>query len=120
MSSATSQSSENEKLVVSPPVFTKEDLFHQDFQPKLLQRIAQEAILLSAGPLAIMLQVAMPGVGAGVNEHSNFAYRIQDRLRTTMTYGWCPFLSIYTCKLIADQYVAWPSGPLRRSKPSST
>lgn len=31
----------------------------------------------------------MPGVGAGVNENSNFAYRPVDRLRTTMTYVYC-------------------------------
>lgn len=60
--------------------------FPLDYQPKAIQPIIQEAILLGGGAAAILLQVANPGVGAGVNEHSNFAYRPVDRLRTTMTY----------------------------------
>ena len=63
--------------------------FPLDYQPKELQRIAREAILLAGGGVAILLQVANPGVGQGVNEHSNFAYRPVDRLRTTMTYVYC-------------------------------
>ncbi|KAF2966002.1 hypothetical protein GQX73_g7548 [Xylaria multiplex] len=43
-------------------------------------------VLLVAGAAAILLQLAEPGVGAGVNEHSDFAYRVLDRLRTTMTF----------------------------------
>lgn len=56
------------------------------YQPKEAQRIVREGILLAGGAVAILLQVANPGVGQGVNEHSDFAYRPVDRLRTTMTY----------------------------------
>ncbi|KAH7021422.1 uncharacterized protein B0I36DRAFT_377282 [Microdochium trichocladiopsis] len=51
--------------------------------------IIQESVILGAGAAAILLQVAEPGVAAGVNEHSNFAERVGDRLRTTMTYVYC-------------------------------
>jgi len=44
---------------------------------------------VGAGAAAILLQIAEPGVGAGVNEHSNFSYRVLDRLRTTMTFVYC-------------------------------
>ncbi|KAK2747699.1 hypothetical protein FQN55_004869 [Onygenales sp. PD_40] len=60
--------------------------FPLEYEPKEVQRIVKEGILLAGGAVAILLQVANPGVGRGVNEHSNFAYRVTDRLRTTMTY----------------------------------
>jgi uncharacterized protein (DUF2236 family) len=65
------------------------DPFSPSFQPVEMQKVVQEGILLSGGAAAILLQVANPGVGQGVNEHSNFAYRPADRLRTTMTYVYC-------------------------------
>ncbi|KAJ5630162.1 hypothetical protein N7528_003819 [Penicillium herquei] len=52
-------------------------------------KVVQEAIILAGGAVAILLQVAEPGVGKGVDNHSNFAYRPIDRLRTTMTYIYC-------------------------------
>lgn len=58
-------------------------------KPMKLQKVVQEAILLAGGAAAILLQVAEPGVGKGVDEYSNFAYRPMDRLRTTMTYVYC-------------------------------
>ncbi|GMG23408.1 unnamed protein product [Aspergillus oryzae] len=57
--------------------------------PQKIQKIVREGILLAGGGAAILLQVAMPGVGKGVDEHSNFSYRPLDRLRTTMTYVYC-------------------------------
>lgn len=63
--------------------------FPLDYNPKELQTVAREGILLAGGAIAILLQVANPGVGQGVNEHSNFAYRPVDRLRTTITYIYC-------------------------------
>ncbi|PSN63660.1 hypothetical protein BS50DRAFT_576280 [Corynespora cassiicola Philippines] len=59
------------------------------FDPKHMSKIVREAIIIAAGPAAILLQVANPGVAAGVNRHSNFAYRVEDRLRTTMTFVYC-------------------------------
>jgi uncharacterized protein (DUF2236 family) len=47
---------------------------------------SSEGILLGSGGVAILLQIANPGVGEGVDRNSNFAYRPVDRLRTTMTY----------------------------------
>lgn len=51
-----------------------------------IKDFAAEPVLLGAGGRAILLQVANPGVGHGVDEHSDFAYRALDRLRATMTY----------------------------------
>ncbi|OCL13905.1 hypothetical protein AOQ84DRAFT_411037 [Glonium stellatum] len=83
----------NEKADISAPTSGAEN-FHPDFlspsfNPKEMRKIVSEGTLLAGGGAAILLQVANPGVGAGVNEHSNFAYRPLDRLRTTMTYVYC-------------------------------
>jgi uncharacterized protein (DUF2236 family) len=59
------------------------------YNPKNLQKILREGILLATGGTAILLQMAHPGVSQGVDEHSNFAYRPDDRLRTTMTFMYC-------------------------------
>jgi uncharacterized protein (DUF2236 family) len=59
------------------------------YNPKNLQKILREGILLATGGTAILLQMAHPGVAQGVDEHSNFAYRPSDRLRTTMTFMYC-------------------------------
>jgi uncharacterized protein (DUF2236 family) len=58
-------------------------------KPEKIHKVVQEAILLAGGAVAILLQVAEPGVAQGVDNHSNFAYRPLDRLRTTMTYVYC-------------------------------
>jgi uncharacterized protein (DUF2236 family) len=68
---------------------TDTSLFDALDGPQRIHQIVQEAILLTGGAVAILLQVAEPGVGKGVDEHSNFAYRPLDRLRTTMTYIYC-------------------------------
>lgn len=60
-----------------------------DYDPKYLQRVLQEGILLGTGGVAVLLQMAHPGVSKGVDLNSNFAYRPDDRLRTTMTYMYC-------------------------------
>ncbi|MFC4604724.1 oxygenase MpaB family protein [Rhodococcus kronopolitis] len=51
-----------------------------------IEDLAGEAVMLAAGGRAILLQIANEGVGHGVADHSDFAYRSVDRLRTTMTY----------------------------------
>ncbi|CAN5200675.1 oxygenase MpaB family protein [soil metagenome] len=48
--------------------------------------VAAEALLLAGGARAILLQLANPGVGHGVAEHSDFAERPLDRLHGTLTY----------------------------------
>jgi len=72
--------------VVPPPEL---ECLQPGYNPTYIQGIVKEAILLATGGVAILLQVANPGVGQGVNENSNFAYRPVDRLRTTMTYVYC-------------------------------
>jgi len=54
-----------------------------------IQVILREGILMASGGVAILLQVAHPGVAKGVDKASNFAYRPGDRLRTTMTLMYC-------------------------------
>jgi uncharacterized protein (DUF2236 family) len=48
--------------------------------------VAAEAILLAGGARALLLQLANPGVGHGVAEHSDFENRPLDRLNGTLTY----------------------------------
>lgn len=84
---ASSTASDKSESKLPPPAFSKDEFLDPSFDPKLLKEIVKESIILAGGAAAILLQVAAPGVGAGVNEHSNFAYRVQDRLRTTMTFG---------------------------------
>ncbi|MBB2940851.1 uncharacterized protein (DUF2236 family) [Actinoplanes lutulentus] len=53
----------------------------------VIRRVAGEGLLLLAGGgRATLLQIAHPGVAQGVNDHSSFAERPLDRLRTTMSY----------------------------------
>ena len=54
-----------------------------------MRRVAREGALLAGGARAILLQIAHPGVGRGVAEHSDFAGRPLDRLRATLTYVYC-------------------------------
>jgi uncharacterized protein (DUF2236 family) len=51
-----------------------------------LRDISNEAILLAGGARAILLQVALPSVGHGVAEHSDFTADPLRRLRNTLTY----------------------------------
>ncbi|GAB3607697.1 oxygenase MpaB family protein [Conyzicola nivalis] len=51
-----------------------------------LSDISNEAILLGGGARAILLQLAMPAVGRGVANHSDFASDPLRRLRHTLTY----------------------------------
>ncbi|KAI0483935.1 hypothetical protein GGR56DRAFT_679267 [Xylariaceae sp. FL0804] len=91
-SSVTTTTNEKEAAAAATapaPAFSKEEFLSPDFKPKHLNKIVQEGIILGAGAAAILLQVAEAGVGQGVNQHSNFAYRVQDRLRTTMTFVYC-------------------------------
>ena len=80
MVSASTSSGQEKATTVATP-----QLQH----PELIQKIVQEGVLLGGGAAAILLQVANPGVGKGVDNHSNFAYRPLDRLRTTMTFVYC-------------------------------
>ena len=54
--------------------------------PLRLSDISNEAILLAGGARAILLQLAMPSVGRGVANHSDFTSDPLRRLRHTLTY----------------------------------
>ena len=54
--------------------------------PLRIADVSADAILLAGGARAILLQIANPGVGRGVAEHSDFAERPLDRLHGTLTY----------------------------------
>src|SRR3954454_15058163 len=50
----------------------------------MMWKINREAVLLGAGPAALLLQVAHPSVAQGVAEHSNFESDPFGRLRRTL------------------------------------
>jgi len=50
----------------------------------MMWKINREAVLLGAGPAALLLQVAHPSVARGVAEHSNFKDDPSGRLRRTL------------------------------------
>lgn len=75
----------NETLDVVPD----EELLNSLGRTENIQKIVREGLLLSGGAAAILLQVAMPGVAKGVDNHSNFSYRPLHRLQTTLTYVYC-------------------------------
>src|SRR5688572_5976559 len=52
----------------------------------VIRRVAGESLLLAGGGRATLLQIAHPAVAEGVANHSSFAERPLDRLRTTMSY----------------------------------
>lgn len=52
----------------------------------VLSLFAPEAVYLLGGGRAILLQLALPGVGHGVARHSNFAVNPLGRLNGTLTY----------------------------------
>lgn len=54
--------------------------------PVDLRTVAAEVLPLVGGGRALLLQVALPPVGRGVVEHSDFAERVMDRLHATMTF----------------------------------
>ncbi|KAJ5718841.1 uncharacterized protein N7483_009923 [Penicillium malachiteum] len=89
-------------LVPSSPQ-TNENQIPQ--RSEVMQKVVQEAIILAGGAVAILLQVAEPGVGKGVDNHSNFAYRPIDRLRTTMTYIYCMVYGTETEKELIINFV---------------
>lgn len=51
-----------------------------------LADVACESVLVAGGGCAILLQLANPGVGHGVAEHSDFSARPLNRLTATLTY----------------------------------
>lgn len=102
---------ENEKQ--SDRDATKQRLFDALEEPRNIRQIVQEAIILAGGATAILLQVAEPGVGKGVDNHSNFDYRPMDRLRTTMTYVYCMAFGSREEKIAVTEMVHRAHAPVR-------
>ncbi|HEY5221861.1 MAG TPA: oxygenase MpaB family protein [Microbacteriaceae bacterium] len=53
-----------------------------------IRDLADDGVLIAGGGRAILLQIAYPGVGRGVAEHSDFASRPLERLHATLTYAY--------------------------------
>jgi hypothetical protein len=51
-----------------------------------LRKVLKESICLMGGLTALLLQIAHPGVGAGVAFHSDFVYRAFQRMENTAIY----------------------------------
>ena len=109
----TNKSPALEKSDQSDSDVADQKLFDALEEPQHIRRIVREAILLAGGAVAILLQVAEPGVGKGVDNHSNFDYRPMDRLRTTMTYVYCMAFGSREEKITVTEMVHRAHAPVR-------
>lgn len=87
--SSTSEKMEKEEKEEPLNLVPDDKLLNSLEASEQVQKVVREGILLASGAAAILLQVAMPGVAKGVDNHSNFAYRPLRRLRTTLTFVYC-------------------------------
>lgn len=81
----------------------------------LADYVGEGFLFLGAG-VTVLLQLAEPGVGHGVANHSTVLNRPLDRLRTTMTYIYCVTLGTdeerrALVKLVNQAHVPVKSGP---------
>lgn len=67
-------------------VFGKPHIFKTIAEPHELKNYVDDAIYLTGGQFAILCQFAHPGLAEGSYKHSNFAYRILNRLQTTARF----------------------------------
>ncbi|KAL1958673.1 hypothetical protein VTO42DRAFT_4016 [Malbranchea cinnamomea] len=70
-----------------------------------LRRIIREPIASYASLAALLLQVAHPGVGLGVHDHSEFATRQFDRAEKTAIFVYCMVLGSPEQKAYIKQWV---------------
>jgi uncharacterized protein (DUF2236 family) len=66
--------------------FTKPEIHATIAEPTELRKMVDESIYLLGGQFAILCQFAHPGLAEGSYKHSNFAYRIMNRLQTTARF----------------------------------
>lgn len=66
--------------------FEKPHIFDSLVEPNELKKFMDDAIYLTGGQFAIICQFAHPGLAEGSYKHSNFAYRILNRLQTTARF----------------------------------
>jgi uncharacterized protein (DUF2236 family) len=76
----TSTSTDRETLYEKPTVFPT------IAEPKEILRYAEDGIFLLGGQYAILCQFAQPGLAQGSFEHSDFASRLLNRLKTTARF----------------------------------
>lgn len=69
-----------------PVQFEKPHIFDTIAEPKELRNVVEEGIYLMGGQFAIICQFSHPALAEGSYKHSNFAYRIMNRLKTTARY----------------------------------
>lgn len=69
-----------------PSQYQKPHIFEPIAEPKELKKTVIEGIYLTGGQFAILCQFAHPGLAEGSYKHSNFAYRIMNRLKTTARF----------------------------------
>lgn len=72
--------------LAKPQQFEKPHIFENLVEPKELRTVVTEGIYLMGGQFAILCQFAHPGLAEGSYKHSNFAYRIMNRLKTTARF----------------------------------
>ena len=77
--------------------------------------IAGEAILLACAGRAILMQIALPPVGAGVAAHSDFAGRPMSRLKATLTYSYAAVLGNAADRAAVRTLVDRAHGPVHAS-----
>lgn len=66
--------------------FTKPTIYDAIAEPQELKSLVTESIYLLGGQFAILCQFAHPALAEGSYKHSNFAYRILERLQTTARF----------------------------------
>lgn len=66
--------------------FTKHEIHETIAEPEGLKALVTESIYLLGGQFAILCQFAHPALAEGSYKHSNFAYRIPERLQTTARF----------------------------------
>jgi uncharacterized protein (DUF2236 family) len=69
-----------------PVPYEKPHIFETIADPKELKNYVDDAIYLTGGQFAILCQFAHPGLAEGSFKHSNFAYRLMNRLQTTARF----------------------------------
>jgi len=82
VSGKTASSNLDEKQELDIPVV----IFETIADPVNLREISKEPIFLLGGQYAILIQFAHPGLAQGSAEHSDFAGRIMNRLKTTARF----------------------------------
>src|SRR5690606_11836675 len=87
--------------------------------PRRLGDISREAYIFLGAGAAVLLQMAQPGVGLGVAEHSATLQRPLDRLRTTMTYIYALTLGTAEERRLVGSLVNRAHGPVRSERYSA-